>query len=98
MRSILTGMIKKSSTAEIRARFDADVVRFSNLETGQAATIDAPLALELITTAAMVVNPHPRRILDIGCGAGNNALALAHLCPEVDCDLVDLSAPMLERV
>ena len=56
-----------------------------------------PLAMELITTAAMAVNPHPRRILDIGCGAGNNAIALTHLYPEVDCGLVDLSAPMLER-
>jgi len=33
---------------EIRARFDKDVERFSNLETGQSATIDAPLAMELI--------------------------------------------------
>ena len=33
---------KKSSVREIKERFDADVERFSNLETGQQAVIDAP--------------------------------------------------------
>ena len=42
----------KSTVAEIRTRFDNDVERFSNLQTGQSATIDAPLALELIAEAA----------------------------------------------
>ena len=32
----------KSTVEEIRQRFDKDVERFSNLETGQSATIDAP--------------------------------------------------------
>ncbi len=36
----------KSSIHEIRKRFDQDVERFSQLETGQAATIDAPLAMD----------------------------------------------------
>jgi len=44
---------KKSSISEIRARFDNDVDRFSDIETGQAATVDAPLAMELITQAAI---------------------------------------------
>ncbi|MGI6419673.1 MAG: hypothetical protein ACOX1P_28900 [Thermoguttaceae bacterium] len=35
--------MEKSTVDEIRQRFDADVERFSNLETGQSATIDAPL-------------------------------------------------------
>jgi len=35
----------KSTVDEIRSRFDADVERFSNLTTGQSATIDAPLAI-----------------------------------------------------
>ena len=47
-----TPLAAKSTTDEIRARFDADVERFSNLDTGQSATIDAPLAMELITQAA----------------------------------------------
>ena len=36
--------MKKSTVDEIRERFDNDVERFSNLATGQSATIDAPLA------------------------------------------------------
>jgi tRNA (cmo5U34)-methyltransferase len=39
---------KKSSVEEIKERFDNDVERFSNLETGQQAVVDAPIMLELI--------------------------------------------------
>ena len=46
-----TALEDKSTLEEIRARFDADVERFSNLETGQQATIDAPLVLELVSQA-----------------------------------------------
>jgi tRNA (cmo5U34)-methyltransferase len=49
-----TPLNKKSTIDEIRERFDKDVERFSNLETGQSATMDAPLAMELITQAAIV--------------------------------------------
>lgn len=88
----------KSTVAEIRQRFDADVERFSNLETGQAATVDAPLAMELITRAAVAATVPIRRVLDIGCGAGNNTLKLLQYAPlPCDCDLLDLSLPMLER-
>jgi len=88
---------RKSSVDEIRARFDVDVERFSNLETGQSATIDAPLALELVACAALAVTPHCRRLLDLGCGAGNFSLRMLaqQSCDEVV--LVDLSLPMLER-
>ena len=44
-----TPLEQKSSLEEIKIRFDNDVDRFSNLETGQSATVDAPLAMELIT-------------------------------------------------
>ena len=44
--------MKKSSIEEIRERFDNDVERFSNLETGQVATIDATISVELITEAS----------------------------------------------
>jgi tRNA (cmo5U34)-methyltransferase len=44
---MITPLEQKSSTDEIKARFDNDVERFSNLDTGQTATIDAPLAMEL---------------------------------------------------
>ena len=45
--------MKKSTVDEIRERFDVE--RFSNLETGQSATIDAPLSLTLIADAASCV-------------------------------------------
>ncbi len=87
----------KSTVAQIRARFDVDVDRFSNLETGQSATIDAPLAMELLTSAAAATTSEVRSILDIGCGAGNYTLKMLQLCPGADVTLVDLSAPMLQR-
>ena len=46
----------KSTVDEIRRRFDADVERFSNLETGQSATVDAPLAMALVAEAAAVLH------------------------------------------
>ena len=87
----------KSTVEQIRARFDNDVERFSNLETGQSATIDSPLALELITRAAAATTPHATHILDIGCGAGNYTLKLLQALPNLNVTLVDLSQPMLER-
>jgi len=92
-----TPMDQKSSLSEIRERFDKDVERFSNLITGQQATMDAPLVMELITQAAKTATPHAKRILDVGCGAGNNTLKLLQMINPMDCDLVDLSEPMLER-
>ena len=86
----------KSTHAEIAARFDADVARFSNLETGQVTTLDAPLAMELITQAAITTTPEIRAVLDIGCGAGNNTLKLLRTYGRAfDCHLLDLSANML---
>lgn len=87
----------KSTVEQIRQRFDNDVERFSNLETGQSATIDAPLALDLIARAAATVTPHATHALDIGCGAGNYSLKLLQALPNLDVTLVDLSRPMLDR-
>lgn len=44
--------MKKSTIEEIRTRFDKDVERFSNLDSGQLSTIDAKISLELITESA----------------------------------------------
>ena len=88
---------RKSSPDEIRRRFDNDVERFSNLDTGQSATIDAPLALDLIAGAAAAVNPQAAGLLDIGCGAGNYSLKLMQRLPLRTVMLVDLSKPMLDR-
>ncbi len=90
-------MGEKSSVNEIRKRFDQDVERFSNLETGQAATIDAPLSMKLIVDVAAKLNPNASSLLDVGCGAGNYTLALLKKIPGVNPTLVELSQPMLER-
>lgn len=87
----------KSTVEEIRQRFDADVERFSNLETGQSATIDAPLAMVLVAQAAAATTPRARHVLDVGCGAGNYTLKLLELLPNLDVTLIDLSRPMLDR-
>ncbi len=87
----------KSSVDQIRERFDNDVERFSNLETGQSATIDAPLCLELVAEAAAAATPEARALLDIGCGAGNYTLKLLEQFKQADATLIDLSRPMLDR-
>jgi tRNA (cmo5U34)-methyltransferase len=87
----------KSTVDEIRRRFDADVERFSNLETGQSATVDAPLAMALVAQAAAATTPHARHVLDVGCGAGNYTLKLLEHVPNLDVTLIDLSQPMLDR-
>lgn len=88
---------EKSTVEQIRDRFDQDVERFSKLETGQQATIDAPLVLDLVAATAEAHLRAGDRILDIGCGAGNFTLRLLQdTCP-LDCHLADLSMPMLQR-
>lgn len=92
-----TPLEKKSSTREIKKRFDQDVERFSNIDTGQTATMDAPLAMALIAKAAAGSTGNIRNVLDIGCGAGNSTLRLLQLVSPFDCDLIDLSLPMLQK-
>jgi tRNA (cmo5U34)-methyltransferase len=89
--------VTKSTVEEIRQRFDADVERFSNLETGQSATVDAPLAMSLVAQAAAAFTPHARHVLDVGCGAGNYTLKLLERLANLDVTLIDLSQPMLDR-
>ncbi|MEA1785248.1 class I SAM-dependent methyltransferase [Arenibacter sp. GZD96] len=89
--------MNKSTVQEIEARFDNDVERFSNLEAGQVATIDAKISLELITEASFRLVPNAINLLDVGCGAGNYTLKMLSKIPELNCTLVDLSAPMLDR-
>jgi tRNA (cmo5U34)-methyltransferase len=89
--------MEKSTVDEIRQRFDNDVERFSNIETAQAATMDAPLVLDLICRAAAAVTPAATSVLDVGCGAGNYTIKLLGILPRLECTLVDLSQPMLDR-
>jgi tRNA (cmo5U34)-methyltransferase len=88
---------QKATNEEIRTRFDNDVERFSNLETGQATMIDGSLMMDLCTEAAKYTNPDARELLDIGCGAGNYTLKMLSKIPDLNCTLNDLSMPMLER-
>lgn len=87
----------KSTVEEIRQRFDAEVDRFSNLETGQSATVDAPLAMTLVAQAAAAATPRARHVVDVGCGAGNYTLKLLQFLPNLDVTLIDLSRNMLDR-
>ena len=92
-----TDYSNKATNDEIRERFDKDTDRFSNLDTGQQTTIDAPLTMELCTEAAKYANPNAKNLLDIGCGAGNYTLKMLSKIPNLNCVLNDLSLPMLER-
>ena len=92
-----TPLAGKSTLAEIRARFDGEVERFSQLETGQQATMDAPLVLELVGQASALHLQPGDAILDVGCGAGNFTLRVLQERPGLRCHLADLSTPMLER-
>ena len=89
--------MNKSTIEEIRKRFDNDVERFSNMDTGQVSTIDATLSLELITESAKRIIPQAKYLLDIGCGAGNYTLKMLSKIPGLNCTLVDLSKPMLDK-
>lgn len=93
----MTPIADKSTTEEIRERFDGDVDRFSSLETGQAATIDAPLVLELVAQSAATHLAPGDAVLDLGCGAGNFTLCVMREVGPLHCHLADLSLPMLTR-
>ena len=92
-----TPLEQKSTPEAIKQRFDNDVERFSNLQTGQTATIDAPLAMELITQAAVHTTQKIENVLDIGCGAGNNTEKLSSYSAPFHTDLVHLSPAMLAK-
>jgi tRNA (cmo5U34)-methyltransferase len=89
--------MKKSTVDEIRERFDNDVERFSNIKSGQVSTIDADISLELITEAASRISPAATNLLDIGCGAGNYTLKMLSKLQHLNCTLVDISKPMLDK-
>ena len=65
---------EKSTIEQIRQRFDADVERFSKLETGQQAAMDAPVILDVVSRAAACHVSPQGTLLDLGCGAGNFTL------------------------
>ncbi len=90
-------MKNKSTLEEIEQRFDHDVERFSNIETGQATTLDARFNMDLITDSIAHLYPQKINVLDIGCGAGNYSVRLLQKVQQADVTLVDLSWPMLQK-
>lgn len=96
-KAMATQFEQKYSVEEIKNHFDNDVARFSNLDTGQKSLIDAPLLMELISLSAFRSTKNIKRVLDIGCGAGNSTLKLLQYVGSFHCDLVDLSRPMLDK-
>lgn len=93
----MSEMKRKSTVAEIQNRFDCEVERFSNLETGQQATMDAPVVLTRVAKAAATHLHAGDSLLDLGCGAGNFTLRVLQETGPLHCHLVDLSHPMLDR-
>jgi tRNA (cmo5U34)-methyltransferase len=89
--------MNKATLDEIRARFDNDVERFSNLDIGQASLVDAKLSLEIVTESAKRLVPNAMKLLDVGSGAGNYTLKMLSKIPNLNCTLVDLSKPMLDK-
>ncbi len=87
----------KSSVEEIREHFDAIVDRFSNEETGQATAIDSALVLQIIADSIAERQPDAAMLCDIGCGAGNFTVKILRRLPRLQCTLIDLSRPMLNR-
>ncbi len=71
--------------------------RFSNFEAGQNTAIDSALSQALLRDSIVAEHAGARRLLDIGCGAGNFSLHLAAGLGLESITLVDLSRPMLDR-
>ncbi|MGN0002540.1 MAG: class I SAM-dependent methyltransferase [Sphingobacterium composti] len=90
-------MSQKSSLREIEQRFDNDVERFANLDTGQLTTLDAKYNMELVTEAIVRLHPNVKYVLDIGCGAGNYDVSLLQRKSPLHITLSDLSQPMLDK-
>ncbi len=91
-------MYNKSTLQEIEERFDKDVERFSNVETGQQTTLDAKFNMDLITAGIARLYPNLKTVLDIGCGAGNyDVRLLQRVSRPLELTLVDLSQPMLDK-
>jgi tRNA (cmo5U34)-methyltransferase len=89
--------MQKSTVEEIKTRFDNDVERFSNLTTGQTTTVDSEIVLDMISNSISEQYSRPKRICDIGCGAGNFTLRILEKFSHLNCTIIDLSQPMLDR-
>jgi tRNA (cmo5U34)-methyltransferase len=88
---------EKIPIEELRCQFDKEVDRFSNEQTGQTSSLDAPLVLSMFETFIAGMYPKAQRLLDIGCGAGNFSLRITRKLPQLKLTLLDLSRPMLQK-
>lgn len=89
--------MSKMTVEQIRARFDNDVERFSDLAKGHQAAVDSVVSMDLISAAALAVTPHAASLLDVGCGAGNWSVKFLSRKPGLEVTLLDLAPAMLER-
>ncbi|MBN2520688.1 MAG: class I SAM-dependent methyltransferase [Bacteroidales bacterium] len=87
----------KSTNEQIKQKFDSLVDKFSNINTGQTSAMDSAIIMEIIANTAFAVNPNAKKVLDIGCGAGNYCIMLLSKIQNLDCTLIDLSPKMLEK-
>ncbi|MDR1478076.1 MAG: class I SAM-dependent methyltransferase [Planctomycetaceae bacterium] len=87
----------KITIDELRNQFDGEVERFSNEQTGQVSSVDAPLILSIFEKSISQMYPDAKRLLDIGCGAGNFSLRITRKLPQLKLTLLDLSCPMLQK-
>lgn len=90
----------KSTVDEIRQRFDNDVERFSNLDTGQTATMDAPLAMSLVTRAAAAILLHCAHMQarPEGTGYKNGEPSAPPALLDIGCGAGNYSLRMLQEV
>ena len=87
----------KSTIEEIEEKFDNQVHRYSDINTGQETAMDSVLIMELVSRMAIAAKPEATHILDIGCGAGNYTLKILEKIPGLNCTLIDLSKNMLNK-
>ncbi|MCD7963840.1 MAG: class I SAM-dependent methyltransferase [Rikenellaceae bacterium] len=87
--------MKFSTIDELRERFDKEVERFSNIETGHQAAMDSLEIMDIITDAAKRLCPKATDMMDMGCGGGNYTLKMLEKLPYLNCTLMDLSPNML---
>jgi SAM-dependent methyltransferase len=77
---------------------DTDDAALAELLDLDAEVLRAYLAEVIDWVHELAGDSPPRRILDLGAGTGNGALALARRFEEAEVIAVDLSAPLLERL
>lgn len=87
----------KATSEDIRKKFDKEVHKYENLDSGQLSAMDSVLIMNTVSEYARAVHPNAKELLDIGCGAGNYTLKTLEFMSKTNCTLVDLSSNMLKK-